>query len=469
MSASTAAWPGIAPVDGLSQVCGSANAPLSTTTVPGLLAEAPARWPDRPAVVFREQGVHWTWARFAAEVDRFAAGLAALGLARGDRLGIWSPNRVEWLITQFATARIGVILVNINPAYRLAELEYALDASGCRAIVSAERLRDSMYLEMLQALAPELGASEPGRLTAQRLPMLHIVIRLGQERTPGMLGWDEVTERGGSTLDIATLDAATAALDCHDAINIQFTSGTTGNPKGATLTPPQHRQQRALRGAGDAPRPSTTRCAYRCRSTTASAWCCRCWPASRRARRWCSRARCSTPARRWRRWHGRALHGAARRADDVHRRARPSATSAALDLTTLRTGIMAGAPCPIETMKRVVVADAPGRGDHRLRHDRDQPGVVPELDRRPARAPRLDRRPHPAASGGQGGRRRRRGAAGRPAGRAVGARLLGDARLLGRRGAHPRGGRPTAGCTPATWRRSTPRATATSSAASRTC
>ncbi|HET9645321.1 MAG TPA: AMP-binding protein, partial [Burkholderiaceae bacterium] len=227
---------GIAPADGLSHVCGRTDVPLSTLTIPVLLAQTAARWPDRPAVAFQEQGVRWSWSQFAAEADRLAAGLSALGLKRGDRVGIWSPNRVEWLVTQFATARIGVILVNINPAYRLAELEYALNASGCRAIVSAERLRTSNYLEMLQTLAPELQSCEPGKLASARLPMLQFVIRVGQERTPGMLNYDEVLAIGDRAFDRASFDAATAALDCHDPINIQFTSGTTGNPKGATLT-----------------------------------------------------------------------------------------------------------------------------------------------------------------------------------------------------------------------------------------
>ena len=352
MSASIAARPGIAPVDGLSHVRGATDPPLSTVTVPGLLADAAARWPDRPAVVFREQGVRWTWARFAAEVDRFAAGLAALGLARGDRLGIWSPNRVEWLITQFATARIGVILVNINPAYRLAELEYALDASGCRAIVSAERLRDSMYLEMLQALAPELGASEPGRLASKRLPMLGIVIRMGRERTPGMLGWDEVTERGRATLDIAALDAATAALDCHDAINIQFTSGTTGNPKGATLS--HHNIVNNARFVAQAMRFSErdSLCIpvplYHCFGMVLSVLACVSAGATMVFPGEVFDAGATLAAVTAERCT--ALHGV------------PTMFIAELDhpdfgradLTTLRTGIMAGAPCPIETMKRVV-------------------------------------------------------------------------------------------------------------------
>ena len=130
--------PGLSPVDGMSWVRGASDAPLSSLTIDRLLRAASARHAERAAVVFREQGVRWTWREFAVEVDAVASGLLQLGLQPGDRLGIWSPNRAEWLLTQFATARIGVILVNINPAYRLAELEYALKVSGCRAIVAAE-------------------------------------------------------------------------------------------------------------------------------------------------------------------------------------------------------------------------------------------------------------------------------------------------------------------------------------------
>ena len=179
MNGNTGHGPSMAPRDGLSQVRGDTRAPLSEQSIPALLADAVARFGERPAVAFREQGVRWTWREFALQVDEMAAGLLALGLQRGDRVGIWSPNRVEWLVTQFATARIGLILVNINPAYRLAELEYALNVSGCRAIVTAERLKTSMYLQMLQTLAPELAHSEPGALKAARLPALQWIVRMG--------------------------------------------------------------------------------------------------------------------------------------------------------------------------------------------------------------------------------------------------------------------------------------------------
>ncbi|WP_179400733.1 AMP-binding protein [Burkholderia guangdongensis] len=343
---------GIEPRDNLSHVRGSTESPLSTATIAELLADTASRFADRPAVVFREQNVRWTWAQFNAEVDRFAAGLASLGLLPGDRLGIWSPNRVEWLVTQFATARIGVILVNINPAYRLHELEYALNASGCRAIVSAERLRASQYLDMLQTLAPELAQCEPGKLVSARLPALEFVIRMGGGRTPGMLGYDEVVSRGTAALDVPLLDSLTASLDCHDPINIQFTSGTTGNPKGATLT--HHNVVNNARFVAQAMRfdERDALCVpvplYHCFGMVMSVLACTATgakmvfpgevfdPSATLAA--VSDEQCT------------ALHGV------------PTMFIAELDvpefaqydLSTLRTGIMAGAPCPIETMKRVV-------------------------------------------------------------------------------------------------------------------
>src|SRR6201992_710746 len=154
----------IEPKDGLSYVRGSTDIPLSEATVGQFLRDTAARFPDRPAVVFREQRIRWTWKEVAEEVAILAAGLLTLGIEKGDRVGIWSPNRVEWLLTQFATARIGAVLVNINPAYRLAELEYALNKVGCKAIIAAERFKSSMYLDMLAELAPELATQTPGDL-----------------------------------------------------------------------------------------------------------------------------------------------------------------------------------------------------------------------------------------------------------------------------------------------------------------
>ncbi|MGP2490760.1 AMP-binding protein [Mesorhizobium sp. PUT5] len=225
----------IAPRDGLSHVAGDRSAPLLEKTIPELLAETVRRQGPRDAAVFLAQDKRFSWDELGETVDAFAAGLLALGLDKGDRIGIWSPNRWEWLVTQFATARAGLILVNINPAYRLAELEYALNKVGCRALVTAAQFRASDYLDMLARLAPELHAAEPGKLSAARLPSLEIVIRMGEDSTPGMLNFGDVLAMAGRD-EYERLDAITATLRPDEAINIQFTSGTTGAPKGATLS-----------------------------------------------------------------------------------------------------------------------------------------------------------------------------------------------------------------------------------------
>ncbi len=225
----------VAPLDGLSNVSGERSQPLLHKTIPAMLVETVAANGPRDAAVFVEQGRRFTWDEFAEAVDALAAGLLKLGLSKGDRIGIWSPNRWEWLVTQFATARIGLILVNINPAYRLSELEYALNKVGCVALVTAARFKTSDYLGMIATLAPELEHSAPGRLQAARLPQLKTVVRMGAETSPGMFNFEDVMAMGGAA-ERARLDPITASLEPGDAVNIQFTSGTTGAPKGATLT-----------------------------------------------------------------------------------------------------------------------------------------------------------------------------------------------------------------------------------------
>ncbi len=333
---------------GLSLVAGSTDIPLSDQTIPALLARTVAANPDGPAVVFREHGVRWNWAEFSDQVDRLASGLLQRGIQPGDRVGIWAPNRPEWVVTQFATARIGAILVNINPAYRQAELEYALNKAGVRMLITAARFKTSDYLATLQALAPELAEAEPGALRAARLARLQWVVRMGAEATPGMLNYDALLAEA----DTARLDAVTATLSAHDAINIQFTSGTTGNPKGATLT--HHNVVNNGRFVAMAMRlgDSDVLCIpvplYHCFGMVlsvlacVSVGACMVFPgeafdplATMQA---ASEERCT------------ALHGV------------PTMFIAQLDhpefsrfdFSTLRTGIMAGAPCPIEVMKRVV-------------------------------------------------------------------------------------------------------------------
>ena len=149
----------------MSHVFGATDEPLLSKTIPEVLAETVAAWSDRDAAIFPQQNIRWTWTEFAAEIDRLASGLLALGTKKGDRVGIWSPNRVEWLLTQFATARIGAILVCINPAYRKSELEYALNKVGCSTLIMAAAFKTSDYIGMLQDLAPEMNGRSTGRAT----------------------------------------------------------------------------------------------------------------------------------------------------------------------------------------------------------------------------------------------------------------------------------------------------------------
>ncbi|TAN13476.1 MAG: AMP-binding protein [Rhizobiaceae bacterium] len=225
----------LAPHDGLSLVRGSTSEPLIEETIPAFFKKTVGRVGHQDGAIFVEHGKRYTYAELDREVDRLAAGFHRLGLRKGDRVGIWAPNRPEWLLTQFATARLGLVMVNINPAYRLSELEYALRKVGCKALVTAASFKSSDYLGMIRTLAPELADCKPGALKAAKLPDLRIVIRTGEERTPGAYNFDDVLGMADADA-LGQLDAITASLDRNDPINIQFTSGTTGSPKGATLT-----------------------------------------------------------------------------------------------------------------------------------------------------------------------------------------------------------------------------------------
>ena len=339
--------------------------------------------------MFPEQGSAGVGRPLTAEVDALAHGFLKLGLQKGDRVGIWSPNRAEWLLTQFATARVGIILVTINPAYRVSEVEYVLNKVACAALVTAAEFKTSDYLGMLRELAPELATSAPGALAAAKLPHLKSIIRVGADPTPGMLNFDAVVDSGRDS-DPATLDALGADLDPEDAINIQFTSGTTGAPKGATLSHVNIvNNGRFVVGAQnltERDRLCIPVPLYHCFGmvmgslgcvTTGAAMI---FPSEGFDADSCLRAladeRCT------------AVYGVPTMF--VGMLQHPEIKD--FDLGALRTGIMAGAPCPIEVMKQCVNGYEPDRHHHRLWHDRDQPGFLSNLGQRPVGTARLDRR-----------------------------------------------------------------------------
>src|SRR5437762_4362125 len=170
----------------LSYVHGASGTPLIGETIGVHFDKIAERCGERDALISRHQRIRWNYRALQERVDAFAAGLLALGLLPGERIGIWSPNNAEWVVAQFATAKAGLILVNINPAYRVAELEYALNKAGCTALITAARFKTSDYIGMLRELAPELAGAAPGKLRSERLPALRIAIGIGEERQPGM-------------------------------------------------------------------------------------------------------------------------------------------------------------------------------------------------------------------------------------------------------------------------------------------
>jgi fatty-acyl-CoA synthase len=335
----------------ISFVAGSGDLPLKYETIGRAFDDTALRFASRDALVVPLQQVRWSYAELKHRVDLLAAGLISLGLKPGDRIGIWAPNCAEWAVTQFASAKAGLILVNINPAYRLSELEFCLKKVGCRALITAERLKHSDYLSMLRALAPELDNCAANNLTSARLPQLKLVVRLGRTATAGCLNFEDVMQRGTAS-DRERLAQIGSELQPDEAINIQFTSGTTGSPKGATLSHYNILNNGYFVGRGIGLTERDRICIpvplYHCFGMVMG-----------------NLAAIT---------HGAAMiypaesFDAARTLEAVDRERAtalygvPTMFIAQLetpefshyDLASLRTGIMAGSPCPVEVMKRVI-------------------------------------------------------------------------------------------------------------------
>ena len=331
---------------GLSHVVGASEPSLIERPIGVLLSEAAARDPEGEALVVRHQGVRLTWAELKRRSDAVACGLLAAGVRPGDRVGIWAPNCAEWTILQFATATAGMILVTINPAYRTSEVEYALRKVGCRALVTAVRHKTSDYVAMLRELMPELENATPGTLRARALPDLRLVATIGEEGHAGCLRFGDLE----GAVDAAALDAI--PTDANEAVNIYLTSGTTGLTKGATLSHRNILNNGYFVGAGIGLTKADRVCIpvplYHCFGMVMGNLACLAHGATMvyPAESFDPMAVLETVAAE----RCTALYGVPTMFIAVL--GRPEFES--FDVSSLRTGIMAGSPCPIATMREVI-------------------------------------------------------------------------------------------------------------------
>jgi fatty-acyl-CoA synthase len=334
--------------------CGATDVPLIEQTLGDFFDAMVARQPEHEALVSAHQQVRYTYRELQADSNQLASALLGLGLKPGDRVGIWSHNNAQWLLMQLATAKVGLILVNINPAYRVAELDYALNKVACKALVTMARFKTSDYVGMLRELAPELSTAQPGALQSARLPHLRSVVWLDEsgqtDELPGLLRFSTLLATGNAT--DPRLAATAKLLHATDPINIQFTSGTTGFPKGATLTHRNILNNGFFIGEAMKLTPKDRLCIpvplYHCFGMVLGNLACLTHGATivypndgfepLSVLQTVQDEQCT------------GLHGVPTMfiAELDHPR------FGEFDLSTLRTGIMAGSPCPTEVMKRVV-------------------------------------------------------------------------------------------------------------------
>ena len=326
-------------------------------TIGELLGRQASQFGDRDALVHVDWNIRYTWSEFKEECDRIARGLMALGINKGDHVALWATNYPEWVVAQFATAQIGAVLVTVNPAYRTHELEYLLRQSDAAALMLIGKFRTSDYVGMLGEVVPELASSAPGRLQYDKLPNLRNVIYIHPhdgspvEAPPGMIGWSTLRDLG-ETIPPAALTQRESECHPDDVICIMYTSGTTGNPKGVMLTHHNLVANAAYTREGLSFTEDDRLCIpvpfYHCFGSVLGTLCCATAAAAmiipseyfepEKTLVAVERERCT------------AIHGV------------PTMFIAELehsefdrfDLDSLRTGIMAGSPCPIEVMRQVI-------------------------------------------------------------------------------------------------------------------
>ena len=334
-----------------SYVCGASTSPLIGRCIGQILDDTADHYPERDALVVKHENRRFTYRQLKQEIELAARGFLSLGIRKGDRIGIWSTNSSKWVITQFATAKIGAILVNINPLNRAFELKHVLQQSACQTLLLIDGFRDANYVSILREICPEIESCAPGDLQSEKLPDLRTIVFVGEAVTTAMFSWEELLRRGQAT-SLDELRRRESELEFDDPINIQYTSGTTGLPKGAMLSHHNIVNNAQFIAAALRLSPQDRLCIpvpfYHCFGMVLANMACvvsgaaMVVPAAyfdpEATLRAIDEEKCT------------ALHGV------------PTMFIAELscpnfkdfDLSSLRTGIMSGSPCPIEVMRRVV-------------------------------------------------------------------------------------------------------------------